>query len=164
MPFGFVVREVVAAVPGAESAPPHVIYAGDLDEYRGGLGAFDEGDCHIFRWKVNVVNLTPHDIIWVRAYDQITIPKSGFVARVSTKAEPVESAIGVPLVRTAYGQVEGLPGEEKDTVHIVSALVLNALREAGVRRSDVIAPDTGPESVVRDENGQIIGVRRFMTI
>jgi hypothetical protein len=33
--------------------------------------------------------------------------------------------------------------------------------QAVAGRDDVVAPDTGPESVVRDAEGKIIGVRRF---
>jgi hypothetical protein len=30
-------------------------------------------------------------------------------------------------------------------------------------RRDVVSPDTGPESAVRDPGGRIVGVKRFQT-
>jgi len=42
-------------------------------------------------------------------------------------------------------------------VYIVSSLVAQAVKG----RQDVVAPDTSPSGVVRDEQGRIIGVKRF---
>jgi len=47
--------------------------------------------------------------------------------------------------------------QEPIDYYIVSSLVAQALRG----RNDIIAPDTSPNNVVRDENGNIIGVKRF---
>lgn len=67
----------------------------------------------------------------------------------------------VPVVIKKYGAVEGLPEKEKDTYLIVSLMVAQALRAQGVVRADILSPDTGPDSVVRDNEGHILGVRRF---
>jgi hypothetical protein len=85
-------------------------------------------------------------------------PPSGTVARVSTQATPMGSVCGIDVVKTTYGAVEGLPAADRRTTYVVSALVLAAL---GSERDDVVAPDTGPSSVVRDTEGKIVGVRRF---
>jgi len=98
-----------------------------------------------------------------------------------------DDEIVIPVVKTELGEVEGLPpysclnckyhknnhGEcdpdadpfvpyqckhfEPVTLYIVSTLVAQACKG----RKDVVAPDTSPESVVRDESGQIVAVRRF---
>ena len=47
----------------------------------------------------------------------------------------------------------------KGVIYIVALLVAQVL--AGTR-TDIICPDTGPDSAVRDEKGMIAGVRRFM--
>ena len=86
------------------------------------------------------------------------IEPSGQVARVKTEQIANGEINGVPVVRTRFIKVEGLPEPEKGKVFIVSTLVAQA-----VKRNDVIAPDTSPQSVVRDENGRIIGVKRFQS-
>jgi hypothetical protein len=65
---------------------------------------------------------------------------------------------GIPLVKKKYTEVENLPAPEEGVIYIVSFLVLDALRST---RDDLIAPDTGPDSSIRDEDGRIIGIRQF---
>lgn len=107
---------------------------------------------------MNIVNLTPH-VIEVRlpSGDSRAILPSGVVARVTSRAEVQDSLLGIPVVTTVYGEPQGIPEPAEDTVYLVSALVLSA-----VKRTDVYAPDTGPESVVRDEAGKIVAVRRLI--
>lgn len=113
---------------------------------------------------MKIVNLTPHD---VHVYDENaqniirTYPASGTVARVKSSTEIVGEVDGVPVARTAFGEIEGLLEPQQDTKYIVSLLVLQA---AAGKRDDLLAPDTGPQSAVRDESGQIIGVRRFQVL
>jgi hypothetical protein len=113
---------------------------------------------------MKIINLTPHD---VHIYDVdgktviATYPASGTVARVKSSTEIVGKVNGIAIARTAFGEIEGLPDPQPGTKYIVSLLVLQA---AGGKRDDLIGPDTGPGSVVRDENGQIVGVRRFQII
>lgn len=47
---------------------------------------------------------------------------------------------------------------------VVSLPALMAMRAAGCTRKDIVAPDTGggPYGAVRDERGNIVGVRRFV--
>lgn len=108
------------------------------------------------------INCTPHALT-VQGLG--TLPASGIVPRCSTlrrerkgllvQALPVE--FRVRLVRQEMGAVEGLPDAVPDTVYIVSGAVLSALNGA---RSDVVAPDTGPDAV--RENGQIVSVKGFV--
>ena len=106
---------------------------------------------------MEIINLTPHDIVVRTAEGDTIFPKSGEVARVSTASKDAGSVNGITVVKTVFGAVEGIPEQEGDTVYIVSAMVLSAL--AGTR-GDVVAPDTG-NTAVRNEKGQIVAVTRF---
>ena len=109
---------------------------------------------------MKLVNLTPHALV-VRLNDgtERRIEPSGTIARVATTAREVGTVNGIPVVETTYGDIEGLPAPEDGTVYIVSSLVLAAARASG--RADVLAPDTSPESAIRDDAGRIVAVRRF---
>jgi len=106
-----------------------------------------------------LVNLTPHPVVLALEGEERVIPPSGGVARVSTTTEVIGTLDGVPVVRTRIGQVIGLPEPEVGTVYIVSSLVAQAAAAMG--RDDVLAPDTGPDSAVRDADGRIVAVRRL---
>ncbi|MDF9296082.1 hypothetical protein [Geobacillus stearothermophilus] len=112
------------------------------------------------------INLTPHSINVVRDDGSVvlSVPPSGTVARVATQQTVVCQLDGIDVVRTAFGDVDGLPAPQPDTVYVVSTLVLQALSASGVDRSDVVAPDTSPASVVRNTDGQIVGVKRFQVL
>jgi hypothetical protein len=107
-----------------------------------------------------LVNLTPHEVRIIGVNGEITIPPSGQVARVSVTQETVGvvvvEGVEVPLKRTKYGEVMGVPEPEEGTYYIVSQLVL-----AAADRDDLVAPDTA--NAVRDENGQIVGVPGLIT-
>jgi len=125
-----------------------------------------------------VVNLTPHTINFIRPYSleigrdefgtplyiteerTYSLPPSGTVARCKTDRQQVDSFIledvdgwdiTVPITSTKFGEVEGLPEPQEDTIYIVSNLVAQAASD----REDVFFPD----DVVRDEEGKIIGCR-----
>ena len=103
-----------------------------------------------------IVNLTPHTINFVGQDNTIvaSIPSSG-VARAVQRREIVDTivvdGISLPIARCTYGDVQGLPDPEADTIYIVSAITAQAVPE----RQDVFIVDNS----VRDENGRIIGVR-----
>ena len=110
--------------------------------------------------NVEFVNLTPHEITLVREDGEVVkIPPSGQVARVKVEQEEIKKVAGIPVVRTKFGGVEGLPEPENGKIFIVSSIVAQAAAKLG--RTDVVAPDTSPQGVIRDENGRIIGVKRF---
>ena len=117
------------------------------------------------------VNLTPHpirlrtvadDTTAVARDDDIVVPPAPEgPARVSTTPGAPEGDLsGVALYGpTQFGEVEGLPEPQADTVHIVSALVGG--RVSG--RQDVVQPGTGPaDDVVRNDKGHIFAVTRLV--
>lgn len=110
---------------------------------------------------MNFVNLTPHDINISVNGQMVVIPKSSQQARVKVTQEAQGTVdvdgISVPVFRNVYGQVEGLPEPQKDTVFVVSILVIG--RVSG--RTDVVCPDTGP-TAIRDDKGQIKAVARLI--
>ena len=108
------------------------------------------------------VNLTPHDVIIyeLEGENEIArIPRSGKVARVSTREEYIGEILGIPIVRIAYGEVENLPEPDGETCYIVSMLVKQASD-----REDLLAPNTSPGKygAVRDEQGRIVGVKSLI--
>ena len=107
------------------------------------------------------VNLTPHDVAVCDPSGRVThtIPASGMVARVETVTTPTgRDILGAPVVTQAAGEITDLPDPDGETTYIVSLFV----RQAIEGRPDVVAPDTGPGSVIRDGAGQIVGVRRWI--
>ncbi|MEK4951905.1 hypothetical protein NST12_16560 [Bacillus sp. FSL W8-1127] len=115
---------------------------------------------------MNFVNLTPHTLTIVDDSGRaiLSVAPSGNVARVATQQTVVGNVAGIDVVRTVFGDVDGLPAPQPDTVYIVSTLVLQALKANGVDRDDVVAPDTSPTSVIRNADGQIVGVKRFQVL
>lgn len=113
---------------------------------------------------MKIINLTPHEVTLVGENNKVIgrFAPTGQIARVKTIAKEVGrvemNGHSVPIVSTEFGKVENLPEPEGDTLYVVSLIVAQAVRGL---RDDVVAPDTGPESVVRNSQGQIKGVRRF---
>jgi len=70
----------------------------------------------------------------------------------------------IPVRRITYGDVENLLPPEEGTIYIVSTLVILALREKGVMRVDFLSPDTNTDSVVRDKDGRVLGVKYLQTV
>lgn len=110
------------------------------------------------------VNLTPHKIVVFTDSGNLVIEPSGMVARSVPSQTVVGIVNGISVVKTVFGEVEGLPSPKRGVVYIVSTLVLQALKDRGIVRNDVVAPDTSPQSVVRDDAGNIVGVRRFQVL
>ena len=115
---------------------------------------------------MNFINLTPHTVNVVddSGNSILSVAPSGAVARVMTQQKVVGNVGGVDVVRTVFGDVDGLPDPQPNTVYIVSTLVLQALKANGIVRDDVVSPDSSPASVVRNADGQIIGVKRFQVL
>ena len=109
---------------------------------------------------MNIINLTPHDINILDDNDDIirTYGPSGTVARVATFADVFDDIDGVAVATTTYGPVTGVPDPVDGNIFVVSSLV--AQRLANVR-TDVVSPDTSPQSVVRNDAGHVVGVKRF---
>ncbi len=76
-----------------------------------------------------------------------------FPVRVKSESIFAGSLDGIPLIRTIWGHVEGLPDSQEDVFYIVSQLVKDRLPD----RTDLLVP----ADIVRNEKGQIIGCKSF---
>ena len=106
--------------------------------------------------QTQMINLTPHSITLLCGVTPMVIPPSGVVARVSSHTEVIGNIGDIPITKTAYSAVEGLPEPEEGTIYIVSALVAQRVPA----RDDVFIPNES----VRDENGRIIGCKSLARI
>lgn len=98
-----------------------------------------------------IINLMPHVLVIVLADGSSrTIAPSG-LARCKAVSVPVREFEEVPLTRTTYGAVEGLPDPVDGVLYVVSALV----RAAVPSRTDVASPG----DLVRDSAGNVTGCR-----
>lgn len=111
---------------------------------------------------MNIINLTPHDIKVRTEQGDRVFPATGEVVRVDATLEEIGLIDGIPVSKQTFGGVVGLPKPTPDTVFIVSALVISALKAAGIERDDVVAPDTNPGRAFRDEKGLIEAVPGFV--
>lgn len=106
-----------------------------------------------------IINMTPHAVtLYKEDGTTVTFTPSGTVPRVKQINMP-SVLDDVPCNVATFGQVEQLPEFSGDSLKIVSTLVRNACPT----RYDLISPDTSPASVVRDENGNILGVKGFLS-
>ena len=126
---------------------------------------------------MNIINLTPHSVV-IRNLDdngeinsEVTLEPSGTVARLNQSVAVKESIpvivdtegikdhmLDVLVGVVSYGGVEGLPPYQEGVYYVTSNMVASA-----VNRRDVFAPDTGPDSVIRNEAGQIEAVQRLLS-
>ena len=97
------------------------------------------------------INLTPHTINEIVS-DQ-SFPPSGTVARVSSQSVLVKTINDIPIYKTTFGEITGLPSEDVDILYIVSGMVLDANKH----RVDLLAPG----ELVRDGAGNPIGCKGF---
>jgi len=135
------------------------------------------------------LNLTPHKITIVGENKSITLEPSGYVARVITRetkkyevpikqgdvtvivpaVEREQVDVQLPDPREVLQSLNGISG----VVLLVSSMVGDYVKNKGLPPEwlavarigisiTVAAPDTGPDSVVRDSEGRIIGVRRIV--
>ena len=103
---------------------------------------------------MNIMNLTPHDLNVVDAHGDVkVIVKGGQVARVATTRSEAADVAGFPTSVTTFGEIEGLPAPQPDTIYIVSGMVAARCGD----RDDVLAPG----ELVRDATGAVIGCRGF---
>lgn len=133
-----------------------------------------------------LVNLTPHTVTLIIGESTRDIPPSGTVARCTVQREQIDSIalwadcpdahsdehnpgspylcgacggqenLDVPITRSVFGAVEGLPDPAPRTHYIVSRVVAEAARD----RRDLLVPD----DTVRDEQGRIIGCRALARV
>lgn len=112
---------------------------------------------------MNIINLTQHTINVILGEKELAYPSKG-LARVKTEEKTIGTVEGIPVIKTVYTTVEGLPDSQEDTVYLVSTLVLQALKANGIERPDCLAPNTGVSGAIRDDQGRIVGVRGFQTL
>jgi len=129
-----------------------------------------------------LVNRLKHPVKIVQDNRTIIIPPSGKVARVKTQQKVIRHVsfgdIEIPVVINDIIEIKGLPPvcancrktckhddgrmtchmQDPKVYYIVSTFVAKMLH----RRRDLIAPDTSPESAIR-QNGRIVAVRRLQS-
>ena len=118
---------------------------------------------------IKLINLTPHDINLVDAnsvrFDNIakyyrieegksaiitrSIPSSG-IARCTTHQQKIFEENGIEFLETSYGEIQGLPEPEDNTIYIVSSIVALAGRRLG---RDDLAIAT---NMVKSDDGRTI--------
>lgn len=109
---------------------------------------------------MKLINLTPHDVVLRLEEGREKIYPSEGNARVTTHSEVVGQVDGVEIVSQQYGDIDGLPSPQDGVLYIVSLVVRQAAQAQG--RDDVISPDTSPQGAIRDGEGRIVAVRRFV--
>ena len=105
---------------------------------------------------MRVVNLTPHEVKIVDGGNNVVavFPSDG-VARVSQYDVLVDEINSIPVVKTEFGEVLGLPEPAEDTVFIVSRITVEVARARGLNTDNLLITS----GAVRDDQGRIIGCR-----
>ena len=98
-----------------------------------------------------IKNYTPHEVnIVLENGEKINLPSVG-LARCTQTTVP-DGVIGdIPITKTRFGEVEGLPDPEKGAFFIVSRLVMQAAKN----RKDLLVPN----EIIRDDTGRIVGCK-----
>lgn len=118
-----------------------------------------------------VTNLTPHDVTLCFDDHKLTIPSKGkaYVACAEQTTLPALRMPGgpeVPVVSPPHyrsDNIRGLEDVDPRTTIIVSMVVAQTMCDGHTPwQGAVLTPDTGPESVIRDAQGRIQGVRRLV--
>lgn len=107
---------------------------------------------------MRIVNLTPHEVKIVDGGNNVVavFPSDG-VARASQHDVLVDEINSIPVVKTEFGEVLGLPEPTEGTVFIVSRITVEAVRAQGLSTDDLLVTS----GAVRDSQGRIIGCRAF---
>lgn len=108
---------------------------------------------------IRIINVTPHDVNIQREDGVIiTVPPSEIPARAERTQQITGSLFGVPVKKTTYSDVTGLPEPEEGTIYIVSSIILEVCSD----RKDIIAPNTDG-TAIRDETGRVRAVTSFQS-
>ena len=107
--------------------------------------------------ELTIINATPHAINVMDGDNNIirTFAPSGICPRCAVTRETVGTVNGIPVNKSVFGEVVGLPEYSEDTIYIVSRVVAEA-----AKRNDLFIVD----DAVRDEAGRIIGCRALAII
>lgn len=107
--------------------------------------------------NVTILNATPHAVTLMNSENQVlrVFEPSGICPRCSVSRQVIGDINGIPVNKSIFGEVVGLPEYEEGTIYIVSRVVAEASR-----REDLYVVD----DAVRDEAGRIIGCRALAII
>jgi hypothetical protein len=97
-----------------------------------------------------IINRTPHAITIPSSLGAYTLPAPidpNDIARVDTTTEALPPVDGMPMMRTTWHCIVGLPGYVDGTYHVVSALVAEMAAALGRMVSDLLVPG----AQIRDE-------------
>lgn len=109
--------------------------------------------------RLELVNLTPHDVVIVAddgSEQTLTYPRSGRVARAvehRTRGRALADNMSVGTMRVRYDGVENLPGPVPGVGYVVSVLTAMAAQMTGRGVDDLYYPG----GLVRDIAGRVIG-------
>lgn len=104
-----------------------------------------------------IKNMTPHELAFIKEDGSILrLPPEKTPARVTVDTVIVGDIDGIPVTRSAFGEIENLPEKEEGTILIVSSIVAQRARD----RDDVFVPNQS----VRDDSGKIVGCRSLAKI
>ncbi len=124
---------------------------------------------------MKVINLTPHEVRVARPLEDIPsivypVHPSRYIARASSKKQTLlvglEDGTEIYTAPQLGGLIDPLPDEvlagQDQIVQllIMSEIGARAAKKSGYRGS-IAVPDSGPDSAIRGETGQIVGVRRL---
>lgn len=106
------------------------------------------------------INLTNQNISIIDKNENLIIfEKSGIVASITSVKSPNFELDGFWVKGSSNGTIIDMPTPQKDTIYIVSGMVLSELNGA---RKDVVAPNT--HTAKRDEHGKILYVKEFIGV
>ena len=107
---------------------------------------------------MEIVNLTPHEVKVLDDDDNViaTFPSVG-VARARQHDVPAGEIESIPVVKTEFGEVSGLPEPTGGVVFIVSRITVEAAQVQDRSTDDLLVTS----GAVRDSQGRIVGCRAF---
>jgi hypothetical protein len=106
------------------------------------------------------VNLTPHIVKVYRGQKIIrTFWPTSPSARIAVDVNLIDVIDDIPIYTRGPSKTINLPKPRKNTIYIVSSIVLNA----NPKRTDLVSPESAFLGVKNKQN-QIIGVSGFQTI
>ncbi len=115
---------------------------------------------------MEIVNLTPHAVNLITNDKTHVYPASGNTVRLDSVEQSLcpalTAALGVPVYTAPeFTGTTGLP-QDSNTNIIVSMPVAQYLQQEDCWNGAVFSPDTGPSQAIRNDSGDIIGVRRLV--
>jgi len=115
-----------------------------------------------------LINLTPHVITIKKINGEIfEIPshlkkfQGKGIGRISFELKDKTISNGF-IFKTKKIKGINLPDEKKELIYIVSLPTLLAVKQANIKRLDLVAPDT--DEAIRDERGNIVYIEGFLNI